>query len=95
MALILERRGQHDFPIAGNSQAPSPVPQIVNGEPANFNVITGGNDGFHPYADIMITTMEFRHMAMKCDIILVRDLAGWLASGGPELSVFFIMQIYP
>ena len=43
----------------------------------------------------MVATVKFRHVAMKCDIILIRCLAGRLAGGGPEVAVFVIVQIYP
>jgi len=95
MSLILKRGGQHDFAVAGDPQISRAVAQIINGHPANLNVITGGNHGFHPHADIMIATMKFCHVAMKGDIILIRDLPGGLAGRRPKMTVFFIVQIYP
>jgi len=95
MSLVFKRRCQHHFAVAGDPQISRTVAQIVNGYPANLYVIAGGNHGFHPHADIMITTMKFCHVAVKCDIILIRDLTGGLTGRGPEMTVFLIVQIYP
>ena len=95
VSLIIKRRCEYHFPVAGKGQAARPVAQIADCQSANLDIIARCDDGFHAHADIMIATMEFRHMAMECDFILIRNLSGWLSGCRPELTIFFVLHIYP
>ena len=85
---------QHNFGIAGQLEVPRAVAFIEQVHPPDFNSIRAdGNPGAH--GNTIIRAQELDLVGVKQDFLLIVQHTQRLAGGGPQRTVFTILDINP